>query len=720
MSKRHLILCAVLSAASLAHAKVTSPYDHVAIVTNTINWPYDSKTYGNNSFQLGGDENTDTMILKEAQEKGLHFPADFEFGVACSAYQYEGNRVAPEGSGHGTGWSMWDVYSEKNSWLNPRRDNPTQPYNIAEIAPTSNETVPNGSKAIEGFYKYKEDIQKVKDLGVTTYRLSISWPRLFPRPGMKIDDVNQEGIAYYTAVLKEAQRQGLTPLVTLYHWDMPAWLYNFGDKNIADKDKTYGWLDMRDAQENLALIEFQKYAAAVYQHFGQFTSHFSTFNEPLTFTNNAYVNGNQAPGKNGFEHLWKKNSQLYGWDMNSSIERVPYLQAINIIKAHDIAYRTIHAIYKDKGVKSGFKEPKVSIVLNSDWAEPFRINCDEQGNNCSYNKQDIEASGRQMDYMLGWWLNPVMFGSWPANMDNVYNNKERINIKLSQFIDNSCLQKDGKPVQCNPEDSTQISLTDDIKAGGTLDELSINHYTGYFVVDMNYAKANFGDDPTKNKVPPNQYNGNPTNLSPGWDSDQNAFTTQFRYLKYGDTGSLPAATLNPTSKRAYVIGSAGAQPWLRQTWFVYRKLMQYINAFYLQSQPKSVKVDRTKRGVNFSKLAIYLTENGTSIQGESQKETNDPKDKLMDLNRIQYLVGNLGALRQAKVDDGINIKLYTYWSIADNFEWGEGYDSRFGLLWIDYTTLARQEKQSYKCYQRIINNKESNSFPKEACPLVFK
>jgi beta-glucosidase/6-phospho-beta-glucosidase/beta-galactosidase len=87
------------------------------------------------------------------------------------------------------------------------------------------------------------------------------------------------------------------------------------------------------------------------------------------------------------------------------------------------------------------------------------------------------------------------------------------------------------------------------------------------------------------------------------------------------------------------------------------------------------------------------------------------------------LVGNLGALYAAKVDDKINIKLYTYWSIADNFEWSEGYDSRFGLLWIHYEPDAsgkkwiRAPKQSYKCYQRIIANRDNNQFPEEDCPL---
>jgi beta-glucosidase len=52
--------------------------------------------------------------------------------------------------------------------------------------------------------------------------------------------------------------------------------------------------------------------------------------------------------------------------------------------------------------------------------------------------------------------------------------------------------------------------------------------------------------------------------------------------------------------------------------------------------------------------------------------------------------------------DNINIKLYTYWSIADNFEWNDAYNSRFGLVWINYDTFNRELKQSYYCFQSII------------------
>lgn len=122
MRKHTLFLCALLAMTSCNQydKKIASPYDSVAIVTNTVNWPYNDQTYGTDSFQLGDAENADTIILNQVQKNGLKFTADMSFGVAGSAYQYEGNRVAfslahPDG----IGWSMWEVFCQKGSWLNP-------------------------------------------------------------------------------------------------------------------------------------------------------------------------------------------------------------------------------------------------------------------------------------------------------------------------------------------------------------------------------------------------------------------------------------------------------------------------------------------------------------------------------------------------------------------------------------------------------------------------
>jgi beta-glucosidase len=75
---------------------------------------------------------------------------------------------------------------------------------------------------------------------------------------------------------------------------------------------------------------------------------------------------------------------------------------------------------------------------------------------------------------------------------------------------------------------------------------------------------------------------------------------------------------------------------------------------------------------------------------------------LNDADRVEFIKGNLTAVWLA-IQQGVNIKLYTYWSLADNFEWAEGFDSRFGLIWIDYEhNFSRLLKSSYYYYQKVI------------------
>ena len=663
-----------------------NPYNNTVFVTNTITWPYNSKTFGTDSFQLGSVEsgNEDSVILKQAATENLLFPEKFGWAVACSAYQYEGNRIEPsEKNINGIGWSVWDTFCKPASWLNQNNTN------IAQVPPTSDYTFPSGKNAIKGFYPeyYKNDINTAAELGVKYFRLSISWPRLFPEKGM--DKADKEGLKYYIDVLEYLKKKNLTPLITLYHWDLPAWLYNYGKKNIPDTEKTYGWLDLNDAYNNLLINEFQKYAETCFKEFGKYTRFFATFNEPLTFSNNGLYICNHAPGKGGWELLRAKNPAVYGSTEKENLERLNYIQSGNIIKAHYVAYKTFDKYREQISAANDNQKALLSIVLNSDWAEPYRIiqNRDET---FSYHPDDIKASQRNMDFMLGWWLDPVMNGNWPESMiENVgIMPKGRL---PDLYSDSSWLSKDGK-LSAEKTDGA-VKLSDYIKKGGAADCLFLNHYTGYFAVDPEFAKANFSTEAVEGKVPPNQYGGNPKNMNPGWDSDQNAFLTQFRYCKYGASGQMASES----GGKVYVIGNSGNYSWLRQTWFVYRKLLRYIQYKYFTCNKKS------KSGTSFKDFALYLTENGTSVFKESQLA----KDKMLkDNNRIEYIKGNLASVHQA-INDGVNVKLYTYWSIADNFEWGEGYDSRFGLLYIDYKNLkdpkkSRLKKDSYFYYQNCV------------------
>lgn len=98
------------------------------------------------------------------------------------------------------------------------------------------------------------------------------------------------------------------------------------------------------------------------------------------------------------------------------------------------------------------------------------------------------------------------------------------------------------------------------------------------------------------------------------------------------------------------------------------------------------------------KLPILITENGMSNLDFVMRD-----GKVHDPQRIDYMYRYLSALHQA-IEEGIPVIGYTAWSIMDNFEWAEGFDPRFGLIYVDYRTLERIPKDSFYWYQSVIKN----------------
>ncbi|KAI5640130.1 glycosyl hydrolase family 1 domain-containing protein [Phthorimaea operculella] len=184
------------------------------------------------------------------QNRKYVFPADFEFGTSTSAYQIEG-----AWNTHGKGWSTWDYLVRTN-----------QEHIIDRT---------NGDIAANSYYLYKRDVEMLKELGVKNYRFSISWPRVMPYGR---NYVNPEGIAYYNAVIDELLANGITPFVTMFHWDLPQNLMELG-----------GWL-------NDDIVDwFGDYARVLYQNFGDRVKHWMTINEPIIHCGFGYANGLHAP-----------------------------------------------------------------------------------------------------------------------------------------------------------------------------------------------------------------------------------------------------------------------------------------------------------------------------------------------------------------------------------------------------------------------------------------
>ncbi|GAB3996487.1 hypothetical protein GCM10029992_16750 [Glycomyces albus] len=135
----------------------------------------------------------------------------------------------------------------------------------------------NGDTAIDSYRNIEGDVALVKELGLNSYRFSLSWPRIMPEGGGR---VNAAGIDYYSTLVDALLEAGVTPWVTLYHWDLPQALENAG-----------GW-PKRDTAER-----FGEFAAAAHEALGDRVKHWITVNEPWCAAFLGYSSGEHAPGR---------------------------------------------------------------------------------------------------------------------------------------------------------------------------------------------------------------------------------------------------------------------------------------------------------------------------------------------------------------------------------------------------------------------------------------
>lgn len=169
--------------------------------------------------------------------KRITFPEKFKWGVATASYQIEG-----AWNEDGKGESIWDFLSHNsNNILNGD----------------------TGDMACDHYHRYKEDVKLMKKIGLNAYRFSISWTRIFPSgSGIK----NENGIRFYDNLINELLQNNIEPFVTIFHWDLPLELHEYG-----------GW-------ENEQIIEdYCNYATFLFNHYGDRVKYWTTFNEPFVF-----------------------------------------------------------------------------------------------------------------------------------------------------------------------------------------------------------------------------------------------------------------------------------------------------------------------------------------------------------------------------------------------------------------------------------------------------
>ncbi|XP_063389576.1 myrosinase 1-like [Cydia fagiglandana] len=229
------------------------------------------------------------------------FPPGFQFGAATAAYQVEG-----AWDEDGKGVSIWDV--------------------ATHMDPSPIEDQSTGDIASDSYHHYKRDVQMAKELGLDFYRFSISWTRILPN-GFP-NKINTLGINYYNKLINALLDNNIQPLVTMYHWDLPANLQQLG-----------GWTNP------LVATWFHDYAKILFKKFGDRVKRWITINEPKQICYEGYGSDGKAPFLNA-----------------TGVGE--YICSKNVLLAHAKVYHLYHDTYRT------MQNGTIGISISCTWYEP--------------------------------------------------------------------------------------------------------------------------------------------------------------------------------------------------------------------------------------------------------------------------------------------------------------------------------------------------------------
>ncbi|MDI9916478.1 GH1 family beta-glucosidase [Rhodococcus sp. IEGM 1379] len=225
------------------------------------------------------------MSWKPAPE----FPSSFLWGTATAAYQIEG-AVTEDGRGR----SIWDDFCDRPG---------------AIVGGES------GVVAADHYHRWESDVDLMATLGLDAYRLSLSWSRILPTG---TGQVNVTGLDFYDRMIDRLCDAGITPAVTLYHWDLPSALQEQG-----------GWMN-RDTAFRLG-----EYAQIVGEKFADRVGMWMPLNEPVVHTLYGHALGVHAPGLAlGFEAFQAAHHQLLGHGLAVNALRSAGCSNIGIASNH--------------------------------------------------------------------------------------------------------------------------------------------------------------------------------------------------------------------------------------------------------------------------------------------------------------------------------------------------------------------------------------------------
>ncbi len=259
------------------------------------------------------------------------FPDNFLWGTATASYQIEG-AVSEDGRGQ----SIWDTFCHT----------PGKVFHGD-----------TGDIACDHYHLWRQDVELMARLGLTSYRFSVAWPRVQPDG---TGPFNQAGLDFYRRLVDDLVAHGIAPAATLYHWDLPQALQDTG-----------GWTNRDTAGR------FADYAQEVVRHLGDGVRLWTTLNEPWVSAHLGYGNGVHAPGVA---------------DLSAA-----YQAAHHLLLGHGLAARAVRSAMAPGS--------SVGITLNLSPARP-----------ASGSAADVEAAARVDGYANRWFLDPVLRGEYPEDL----------------------------------------------------------------------------------------------------------------------------------------------------------------------------------------------------------------------------------------------------------------------------------------------------------------
>jgi len=266
---------------------------------------------------------------------GMPFPPDFLWGAATSAYQIEG-AVDEDGRGE----SIWDRFSR---------------------TPGATEDGATGDVACDHYHRVREDVALMAGIGLRAYRFSIAWPRVYPEGNGAL---NQRGLDFYSRLVDELLEHDITPMATLYHWDLPQAL----------EDRVGGWGSRETAER------FADYAATVFGALGDRVPIWATLNEPWVAAFIGYYTGRHAPGQQDLAKAVRASHHLL----------VAHARAVEVYRSLALPGR-------------------IGVVLDLQTASP-------DGDS----DEDRRAARLGDGYTNRWFLDPLFRGHYPADVLDLF------------------------------------------------------------------------------------------------------------------------------------------------------------------------------------------------------------------------------------------------------------------------------------------------------------